>query len=229
LCRRVGIPTPATRASSDPAKLARFAAKIGYPLYLKGCHYEAHLVHSPQELFYVFNRLMGTWGAPVLAQEMTLGEEYDVVGIGDGKGNVVGWSSIRKMLRTKTGKGFAGMVVSDPALDDLTRRIVGELRWNGPFELEFIKAAGQPHKLFEMNPRFPAWVGFPSQVGCNLPAQLLERILDVKHTPLSECVPGQMFIRHCIDLLGDISDVAQLASTGERVAAATSVESEVRP
>jgi hypothetical protein len=42
-------------------------------------------------------------------------------------------------------------------------------------------------------------------------------------------VPGQMFIRHSVDLLGDISDVAQLASTGERVAAAMPAEVEVRP
>lgn len=228
LCRRIDVPTPATRASSDPAKLARFVAKIGYPAYLKGRYYEAHLVHSPQELYYVFNELMRVWGGPVLAQEMTLGEEYDVVGLGDVDGNIVGSCSIRKMLRTKAGKGFAGMVVADPALDDLASRIIGALRWNGPFELEFIKAAGRPHQLFEMNPRFPAWVGFPSQVGCNLPARLLERVLDVSQTPLRQCIPGQMFVRHSVDLVGDISDLAHMASTGERGTTATSTEFEVR-
>lgn len=229
LCRRVDVPTPATLASSDPAKLARFVAKIGYPAYLKGRYYEAHLVHSPQELYYIFNELMRIWGGPVLAQEMTLGEEYDVVGLGDGEGNIIASCSIRKMLRTKAGKGFAGMIVADPALDVLARRIVDALRWNGPFELEFVKAAGHPHKLFEMNPRFPAWVGFPSQVGCNLPARLLERVLDARQASLRECVPGQMFVRHSVDLVGDIADLAQMAAKGERVAKGTSTPIEPSP
>jgi carbamoyl-phosphate synthase large subunit len=171
---------------------------------------------------------MRVWGGPVLAQEMTFGEEYDVVGLSDVDGNIVGSCSIRKMLRTKAGKGFAGMVVADPALDDLASRIIGALHWNGPFELEFIKAAGRPHQLFEMNPRFPAWVGFPSQVGCNLPARLLERMLDVSQTPLRQCLPGQMFVRHSVDLVGDISDLAHMASTGERSTTATSTEFGVR-
>lgn len=227
LCRRIDVPTPQTRASSDPAKLASFVAKIGYPAFLKGRYYEAHLVHSPQELYYVFNELMTAWGGPVLAQEMTRGEEYNVAGIGDGKGAILGSSSIRKMLRTKTGKGFAGVVVADPALNDLASRLIDVLRWNGPFELEFVKAAGRPHMLFEMNPRFPAWIGFPSQVGCNLPARLLERLLEVSQSPLRDCVPGQMFVRHSIDLIGNISDLAQLAAAGER-AGTTIVPESVR-
>ncbi|MDP2332663.1 MAG: hypothetical protein Q8M19_18390 [Reyranella sp.] len=227
LCRRIDVPTPQTRASNDPAKLASFVAKIGYPAFLKGRFYEAHLVHSPQELYHVFNELMTVWGGPVLAQEMTRGEEYNVAGIGDGKGAIVGSCSIRKMLRTRTGKGFAGVVVADPALNDLASRIVDALRWNGPFELEFVKAAGGRHMLFEMNPRFPAWIGFPSQVGYNLPARLLERLLEVSPSPLRDCVPGQMFVRHSIDLVGNISDLAQLASAGER-AGTTVVPESVR-
>lgn len=221
LCRRADVATPRTRASNDPAVLAAFIARIGYPAFLKGRFYEAHLVHSPQELHHVFHELMAAWGGPVIAQEMTPGEEYDVAGIGDGVGGVVGSCSIRKMLRTQAGKGFAGMVVADPVLDDLVDRIVRTLRWNGPFEIEFVKPAGRPHALFEMNPRFPAWIGFPSQIGCNLPARLVERMLELETSPLLECVPGQMFVRHSVDLIGDISDLAHMASAGERAPAAS--------
>jgi carbamoyl-phosphate synthase large subunit len=216
LCKRLQVPAPATLASNDPAELARFVEKLGYPAYIKGRFYEAHLVHTPQELYAVFNELMAVWGGPVLAQEITLGEEYDIVGLGDGQGAIIGSCSIRKMLRTKSGKGFAGIVVEDPALDELARKVIQALRWNGPFELEFVKPAGKPHHLFEMNPRFPAWVDFPSQIGCNLPARLLEGVIGVKPQPLATCRAGQMFVRHCIDVAGDIADLAQMASTGER-------------
>lgn len=216
LCHRIKVPVPATLASSDPALLARFVEQIGYPAYIKGRFYEAHLVHSPVELYAAFNEIMAVWGGPVLAQEVALGEEYNVVGLGDGRGAITGSCSIRKMLRTKSGKGFAGVVVSDPDLDDSVRRVIRALRWNGPFELEFIKTPGKPHQLFEMNPRFPAWVDFPSQIGCNLPARLVERMLRVGSAPVRRCAPGEMFIRHCVDVVGNIADLAQLASTGER-------------
>lgn len=216
-CNHLGIPTPATRSAQDVLTLQRFAEKIGYPVYVKGRFYDAHLVNTNAELRAAFDEIAEVWGLPVLVQESVLGEEYDVVGLGDGKGAVTGFCSIRKMLRTSAGKGFAGVVVVDPRIDDLVRRIIRSLRWSGPFEVEFIKAPGKPHALFEMNPRFPAWVDFPSQLSCNLPACLLERLLDLPETPLSICPPGKMFIRHSLDFLGDISDLAKMASAGARI------------
>ncbi len=227
LCTRLGVPTPETVGSFNVEDLVRFVEGIGYPAYIKGRFYEAHLVHSRYELYAIFNELISVWGGPVLAQEITLGEEYDVVGLGDGKGGLLGSCSIRKMLRTRTGKGFGGVVIADPALDELVRKVIGALRWNGPFELEFIKPPGQPHKLFEMNPRFPAWVDFPSQIGCNLPARVLERLSAARPSSLAPCEPGQMFVRHCVDLVGNIADVAEMSCFGERKAAAPNRSFEV--
>jgi len=109
------------------------------------------------------------------------------------------------------------VVVADPDLDELVARVIGALRWAGPFELEFIKVPGKPHALFEMNPRFPAWVDFPSQIGCNMPARLLEQLIGLDATPLQTCTPGQMFIRHSIDLVADIAEVAEMTITGRRI------------
>lgn len=215
-CHRLGIPAPDTRASNDLGVLARFAEKIGFPVYVKGKFYGAHFVSSQGELREAYDELVRVWGGPVLVQEVVAGEEYDFLGLGDGQGGIVGHCTIRKMLRTSAGKGFAGIVVIDPEIEQLAQQIIGALRWNGPFELEFIKAPSRPHILFEMNPRFPAWVDFPSQVGCNLPGRLLECVLDGPQAPLRNCGAGQMFVRHCIDLAGDIADLATMASEGHR-------------
>lgn len=216
-CHRLGIPTPITRVAQDVSTSARFAERIGYPVYVKGRLYEAHLVNNKTDLCAAVDEIASVWGFPILVQEPILGEEYDIVGLGDSKGKIVGSCTIRKMLRTSAGKGFAGIVVADPRLDDLAARIIHSLRWDGPFELEFIKAPGKPHTLFEMNPRFPAWVDFPSQISCNLPARLLERLLGIAETPLARCDAGQMFIRHSLDLLGNIADLATMATRGERI------------
>jgi carbamoyl-phosphate synthase large subunit len=95
------------------------------------------------------------------------------------------------------------------------RHIIKALRWKGPFELEFLKVQGLPHALFEINPRFPAWADFPSQIGHNLPLRLVEMLLGRKPSRLANCESGQMFLRHSIDLVGDIAEVAKLASDGE--------------
>jgi carbamoyl-phosphate synthase large subunit len=152
----------------------------------------------------------------VLLQEEISGEEYNFAGVGDGKGGVLGHCTIRKLLRSKLGKGFAGIVIVDPAVEEMARRVIERLKWNGPFELEFLKGDGRPHTLFEMNPRFPAWVDFPSQIGCNLPARVLENVLDLGASELETCPAGRMFIRHCTDLVTDIGDVASLGTHGDR-------------
>lgn len=216
LCRRLGVATPRTESANDPATLAAYAEKIGYPVYVKGRFYEAHLATNQAELYQAFEDIFHVWGGPILVQESVVGEEYNIVGLGDGKGGLIGSCPIRKMLRTSAGKGFAGIVVADPEIDDMVGRIIAALRWNGPFELEFIKVPGRPHAVFEMNPRFPAWVDFPSQIGCNLPARLIETLLKIPPVPLRQCTAGQMFIRHSVDIVTDISEIAHMATTGER-------------
>jgi len=216
-CGQLEVPTPRTLMANDPDTLAALALQLGYPVYVKGRFYEAHLATTQKELYEAFASIASVWGTPVLVQEMVVGEEYDILGLGDGEGGLLASCSIRKMLRTSAGKGFAGVVVADPDLDELVARVIGALRWAGPFELEFIKVPGKPHALFEMNPRFPAWVDFPSQIGCNMPARLLEQLIGLDATPLQTCTPGQMFIRHSIDLVADIAEVAEMTITGRRI------------
>lgn len=216
-CCQLNIMSPETRVAMDQFELEQVAEEIGYPVYVKGRVYEAQLVNSKQELIKASKEIAKVWSWPLLVQETLIGEEYDVVGLGDGDGNIIETCAIRKFQRSATGKGFAGIVVEDPELERLTKSIIKKLRWNGPFELEFLKVHGKPHALFEINPRFPAWVDFPSQIGCNLPARLIENLLDTKPTPLTACTAGQMFIRHSIDLVGNVADMAEMISTGERM------------
>lgn len=226
-CRRHAIPGPRTHAAQDFATLARFAEEIGYPLYIKGKYYEAWLVYSAIELAEHFDDIARVWGVPILVQEALFGDEYDVLGLAADGGAIVAQCAIRKLLRTKNGKGFGGIVVNDPEMDRASRHIIKALRWTGPFEIEFLKAPNRPHMLFEINPRFPAWIDFPSQIGCNLPARLIEMLLGRKPDKLAVCDAGQMFIRHSIDLVGDIGEFAKLSSDGEYIAGSLAPKVEV--
>lgn len=216
-CRQLDVSSPQTRLALDLASLEIYAEEIGYPVYVKGRFYEALIANSLQELIEASKEISRVWGWPLLVQEAIAGEEYNVAGLGDGKGGISKTCTVRKFQRSSIGKGFAGIVVEDPELEKTAQRIIKKLCWNGPFELEFLKLPGEPHTLLEINPRFPAWIDFPSQIGFNLPARLLEVITGAKQTPLRTCAAGQMFIRHTIDLVGDVADLAEMACTGERI------------
>jgi carbamoyl-phosphate synthase large subunit len=211
LGKATGIRVPRTIVASDLKAVHKACDEIGYPLFLKGKQYGAGRVTTPAEAAHVFNSLVTAWGGPVIAQSAVSGsDEYDVVGLGDGKGGLLGSCSIRKIMLTGTGKAFGGIVVADPDLQATVEKIIKKLKWWGPFELEFVKGK-QGHELIEMNPRFPAWVDFPSQIGCNLPAMLIDMHLGHPVTPIKPCEPGRLFVRHCVDLVGDISQLADMS------------------
>src|SRR5690606_28438057 len=114
----------------------------------------------------------------------------------------------------------------DPDLDDIVARIIAVLKWHGPFELEFILST-HGYGLIEFNPRFPAWCDFPSQIGANMPAAVVEMAFRRPRSEIAASVPGRLFIRHSIDLVGDISDVAEMAVTGSLHRASSVSENEV--
>lgn len=228
-CARHSVPGPKTYAANDIETLSRFAEQLGYPVYVKGKYYEAFLVYSQVDLTAHFEAIARTWGVPILVQEALFGDEYDVVGLADDKSYVVGSCAIRKLLRTSSGKGFGGVVINDHKLDSTVREIIKGLHWRGPFEIEFLKMPRRPHLLLEINPRFPAWVDFPAQIGCNLPAYLLGMLRGEIVTDLEHCDAGQMFIRHSLDLVADIAELAKLSSDGEYAAGPLTSKTEVIP
>ena len=213
LGKATGVRVPRTIVVKDLAAAHAAAEEIGFPVFLKGKQYGAGVATSFADVTQMFNSLMIAWGGPVIAQAAVdgSGDEYDVVGLGDGQGGLLGSCSIRKMMLTSNGKAFGGIVVADPVLQDSVEKIIKKLKWWGPFELEFVRGS-HGHELIEMNPRFPAWTDFPSQIGCNLPAMLVDMMLSRPVRPAQACEPGRMFIRHNLDLVGDISQLADLSS-----------------
>jgi carbamoyl-phosphate synthase large subunit len=214
LAAAVGALTPATLAANTALELAALALRIGYPCYVKGALYDARLVHNEAQLYAAFADIYATWGAPILVQQAIYGEEFVVAGVGDGNGGLLAFCAVRKLLRSKLGKAFGGVVVEDPEVIALSRKLISELRWEGGFEIEFVRPTHAQNYLFEINPRFPAWISFPTKVGCNMPGLVATRALGLPVPILKTCKAGQMFMRHNADLVGDIGDLASMATQG---------------
>jgi carbamoyl-phosphate synthase large subunit len=211
------IAVPKTRVAHDLETAIGAAGELGYPLMIKGHYYDAKKVYSAPQMQYVAARLLSEWGAPVILQRCVAGPEFNVLGIGDGRGGMISHCSIRKTQLSATGKGLGGITVLDPVLSELCENLVRELRWLGPFEIELIcdERTGE-YALIEMNPRFPAWIDFPAMIGANFAAQLVQFILAHNRVePLPVCTPGSFFVRHQVEVVGDIDRYASLIADEE--------------
>ena len=83
-------------------------------------------------------------------------------------------------------------------------------------ELEFLQdEKTEEYHLIEINPRFPAWVDFPSTFGHNLPALVFDMLREGRAQKLPPYPVGKFFLRHCVDLTCDVAQMGQLSTSGE--------------
>ncbi|MCA9039426.1 MAG: ATP-grasp domain-containing protein [Planctomycetaceae bacterium] len=219
LVEECGFRTPRTMQAVEPKGLMAAVETIGFPMMIKGPFYGADKVQSREALLDKFNCIIRDWGGPVILQECIKGQEFNVIAVGDGKGSVDGYCSIRKTVVSEKGKGYGGITIRDSRLDEISLGLIKHLNWRGPLELEFIKDdITKDFLLIEINPRFPAWVDFPSQIGQNLPAQVVRTLLNQDSPVLPECEPGKFFVRHSVDLVGSLDQLEQLSTLGELIA-----------
>jgi len=142
------------------------------------------------------------------------GPEFNVLGLGDGEGAVLGLCAIRKTVLSDKGKGLGGMTVNDKRLTQICERLIRKLKWKGPFEVELmLDETDGEYCLIEINPRFPAWVDFPSMCGVNFAAALVERLATGEWPgALPACSAGHFYLRHQIEVHGRVDQLAMLTT-----------------
>ena len=96
LGRQAGITVPRAQILGDVQPLSDIHNDMPFPLVIKGLYYGATIVRAVDEAVQAFHQSVAAWGLPVIVQEFTEGDEYDVVAVGDGKGGLVGAVSMRK-------------------------------------------------------------------------------------------------------------------------------------
>jgi len=206
------VRVPETRLASDVTGACRAGSELGYPLVVKGPYYDAKIVPNVAQLSSAAGHLLSEWGHPVILQRRVSGSEFNVLGLGDGDGGWLGHCCIRKTQLSDKGKGLSGITVADARLSKLCARLVRELKWPGPFEIELIREESTgDYVLIEINPRFPAWIDFPSMLGANFPGRLIDVLRSAASPhPLPDCPPGSFYIRHQIEVVGDLNRYADL-------------------
>jgi carbamoyl-phosphate synthase large subunit len=186
-----------------------------YPLVVKGVFYDAKIVANAEQATAAFHSIAHEWGFPVLAQRFVAGEEYNLAGIGDGEGKLLGEVMMKKRAVTNKGKAWAGVATADETLVELARKLVAALNWKGPLEVEVMRDGKGQYHLIEINPRFPAWIYLSHGVGRNLPALLVELALGRPTPVMAAPRPGTMFIRHALETIVPMSLFESLLMQGQ--------------
>lgn len=214
-CEKYDIPFPKTKVIFDYAGLSNAIAEFGYPIVVKGVFYDAHLAYSEYEAQSYFNKISAQWGFPIVVQEFIKGEEYDICCLNDYNHNVIGKVPMRKLKITPKGKAWAGITIADKELDELANKILERMEWNGPCEIELLKAKknGQ-YYMIEVNPRFPAWIYLSAGAGTNLPHTAVRIISGEEVEPLPTCKPGVIFMRHATDIIAPLGHLESLTISG---------------
>lgn len=214
---RHGLPVPYAEVLTDPAALYSLRDRLTFPLVVKGVFYGAKIAHTLDEAVLAFHKAAAEWGLPIIVQQFVPGEDYNVCALGDGEGGTIGAVAMKKLLVTESGKGWAGVTIDDPPLLDLTRRIIGALRWRGGCEVEVRRDPRGQYHLLEINPRFPAWVDLTAGAGQNLPLASVRRAIGQPVQALPDYTVGTAFVRISLNQIVPISALEAISTIGEVV------------
>lgn len=214
-CLKNSFNAPRTKIINDLGELKKSKLKI--PLVIKGIFYEAYTVFSQEEAQVAFQKIKVKWGLPIIVQEYILGEEYDIVALGN-NGECVGKVAMRKLALTEKGKAWAGITVKDQNLLELTEEVIKKLKWNGPMELEVMKdTVKKKYYILEINPRTPSWIYLATAAGQNLPLAIVKLALNEAFSPYNDYQSGLTFVRHAVDLVCPINYLENLTTQGELI------------
>lgn len=219
LAEDIGCTYPKTTLASSMDELYKqLRDRAEFPIVVKGKYYKAYKAYNPNTAVEKATEIAAEWGFPILLQSVIQGSEINLIGLGDGKGELCGCVCIRKQTRTDLGKVWTAVTIKDDQLITLAKNFCRVTRWQGPFELEAMRT-GRDINLIEINPRFPAWVYFATAVGINLPERMLRLMYDGDCDRSLDYPANKHLVRYTQECLGDWDLFHDLITSGGRVTA----------
>jgi carbamoyl-phosphate synthase large subunit len=213
--KKYDIHVPRSKAIYNVMEAQALERDYNWPLVVKGKYYDAILAYNFDQTKAAFNKISAKWGLPIIIQEFIHGTEYNVTGLGDGKGNMMAAVPMRKQYITDKGKAWGGISIADKQILALTEHFLKSTQWRGGFELELMKNKSGDYFLLEINPRMPAWIYLSVGVGQNIPEALMRMAMGWPTEAYKHYEVGKMFIRYAWDMIVDLSEFEQISTHGE--------------
>jgi carbamoyl-phosphate synthase large subunit len=213
--KKYHIKVPFSKSIFSTHEIYNLTDDFVYPMVIKGKYYDASIAYNVEQAKTHFNKISAKWGLPIVVQEFVHGTEYNITGLGDGKGNTIAAVPMRKQYITDKGKAWGGISIEDKKMIELTHKFVSQTKWRGGFELELMKGQDNEFYLLEINPRIPAWIYLAVGVGQNIPEALVKLALGEKVEAFTEYTVGKMFVRYAWDMIVSIEEFQQISTLGE--------------
>jgi len=213
--KKYNITVPFSREIFNTNDIYGLTKDFTYPLVVKGKYYDAYIAYNPEQAISYFGKISAKWGLPIVIQEFIKGTEYNVIGLGDGKGNTVAAVPMRKQYITDKGKAWGGISIEDKELLKITDSFISQTKWRGGFELEMMKTQKNAYYLLEINPRIPAWVYLAVGAGQNIPEAVVKLAAGEEVEPFKTYLTGKMFVRYAWDMIVDLEEYQNIATYGE--------------
>ncbi len=209
--KRQGYLVPFTKVFNRWSEFENNGFDLRYPFVLKGLLCDSYLVDSKEEAKVYFDRITKIWDPPVIAQEFIHGEEYSVVVLANWDNEVIGAVAMKKLGINEKGTTWAGATVMEPQLLNLATKIIDDLGWIGPLEIEVIKEENsESFYIIEINPRFPAWTYLATRAGQNLPLALVNIARGKRVEKLPPYKSGLMFMRTSSEVVFKVDRLGKL-------------------
>lgn len=194
LCEKLGVDHPETWLVGSRGELDALRDRLQYPAIVKhpqnfGGSRGVRFAGDSRELTESYDELAGLGGTvpKILVQEYVPGFLFDVVTVArDGVCPVIHSSARKLMYPVSGGVTCISVSTKSPELKAAAAKILAELGWNGPVELEFKQDARDgSFKLIEINPRFWASLGSSVACGVNFPAVAVDLALGRTVAPMA--------------------------------------------
>jgi carbamoyl-phosphate synthase large subunit len=211
---RIGLALPRTKVVANLAGFREAIQEFGLPVMVKGGIDKAYFCSTAREAVSHYRDLAAAWGYPTIVQQAVDGDEMKVAGLGDGEGRALGLVAIKILSSTKLGHDWAAITVKNQKLLAVAKRLIREVKWRGPFELECV-VKGDKVYLFELHPHFPAWTWFATGVGINLPARLVRRAFDLPVPAAADYEAGKLCVRYTCEMVTDLAMFQKIATQSE--------------
>ena len=198
---------PKTIISTEKKELKKIAKNLGFPLAIKGMDTGCWRLSHMGMIDLVWPSIPTIIRKEFLVQEWVDGDVFSVSGVCDMKYNAHSLISIHKLVRGENGETWGAVSVNLPDLEMGISEFLNNIEWIGPFEAEFVRESESGrYYLIEINPRFPAWIGFAKGLGVN-PAMTLLEILDGQKPDLSRAKVGECYLRNAVEYRATISQL----------------------
>jgi carbamoyl-phosphate synthase large subunit len=170
---------PETVAVRSRRDLALAYKRFGTPMILKGVDARAARVYSFEQAEVVWSRFKEDGETTILAQPVVFGEEFGVGLVCDRSGRLIDSVPLKKLVMCERGKTWSAIATPLPMVVDQLAELMAKVGWHGPADVELIRdSTTERMSLIEINPRFPAWIGYAEMIDRNLPRQLVLAALD---------------------------------------------------